>query len=300
MKNKLISTFLLLPLLLVSCREEKDSFQRNSEGRPTDIGRESGNFYESESSEKETDTSISLEYETEERIVMKGESRIVGDYYRPKVEGKTPLVILSHSAFLTGKSLRAYAKFFASFGYSAYAFDFCGGSNNSRSDGNLSDMTIFTEAEDLQSVYHFFASLDEIDAERIYLLGSSQGGLVTSVVAKEIKEEIAGLFLFYPAFNIPEQVKNVFFSGPYGEQFIETLKDYDPYQGMEEFTKPVLIFHGTKDSTVPISYSEKAVSCYPNGELFQIDGATHGFNTDNYSFTGNYDNQIFEILKDRI
>ncbi len=291
---------LSLPFLLVSCKIGENSATGNETERKTDMVETDSSLTEKGEPATEPDTSPSITYETEELAVKNGEGRIVGDFYRPKVEGKTPLVLLSHSAFLTGKSLRVYAKFFASHGYAAYAFDFCGGSNNSRSDGKVADMTIFTEAGDLKTVFSYFTSLNTIDCEKVYLLGSSQGGLVTSVVAKELGDKVAGLFLFYPAFNIPEQVKNSFFSGPYGEEFIDTLRDYDPYEGMEKFTKPVLIFHGTKDSTVPISYSEKAVNCYPNAELIRIEGASHGFNTDNYSFTGNYDSQVFSALMERI
>lgn len=38
-----------------------------------------------------------------------------------------------------------------------------------------------------------------------------------------------------------------------------------------------MIIHGTSDNIVPISYSERAVTTFPNARLVVIDGAGHGF-----------------------
>lgn len=42
----------------------------------------------------------------------------------------------------------------------------------------------------------------------------------------------------------------------------------------------VLIFHGTKDPAVNISYSIKGDQTYQNSELFVVEGAGHGFSGD--------------------
>ena len=41
--------------------------------------------------------------------------------------------------------------------------------------------------------------------------------------------------------------------------------------------KPVLIIHGSDDDVVNVSYSKRAIECYPNAELHVINGAGHGF-----------------------
>ena len=46
---------------------------------------------------------------------------------------------------------------------------------------------------------------------------------------------------------------------------------------MENYPGDVLIFHGTADNIVPISYSERAVTAFPSAELVTIEGAGHGF-----------------------
>ena len=45
----------------------------------------------------------------------------------------------------------------------------------------------------------------------------------------------------------------------------------------------MIIIHGTADSRVPIRYSEKAVETYKSATLYRIQGANHGFNSENYA-----------------
>ena len=61
-------------------------------------------------------------------------------------------------------------------GYAAYCFDFCGGSDKSKSGGSTDDMTVFTEVEDLRAVVKTVKSLGYVEPSEVYLLGSSQGG----------------------------------------------------------------------------------------------------------------------------
>ena len=237
-------------------------------------------------------------YIVEEQYVYKNEQKIYGKLYTPvEQKEKYPLVILSHSAFLTGDSLKSYAKEFANRGYMAYTFDFCGGSFSSKSDGKVKDMTIFTEVDDLKTVINAFQSNTKVDLENIYLLGTSQGGLVSAITANDYNEYIKGLMLLYPAFNIPDQVKDASYSSymPMGEAYFETLKDYDPYEHIANFKKNVIIIHGDSDTTVSLDYSRKANETYENSTLYIIQGAGHGFNMDNYSF-GNYDNYVWTYI----
>lgn len=254
--------------------------------------------------EGKEDEPTATEYTVEELSVYKGESKIYGKLYVPKnSEGKFPAVVLSHSAFLTEKSLRSYAAAFASRGYLAYAFDFCGGSSSGKSDGNVKDMTIFTEVDDLKAVLSAIRLRDDANQEEIYLFGTSQGGLVSALVAAEREEDVAGMILLYPAFNIAEQAKKyssiVDFMGdllPVGRAYIDTLLDYDPYEHIGDFEKEVLIIHGTADNEVAVSYSEKAAETYAHCTLEKIEGAGHGFNADNFSFGANRDEEVWRYI----
>lgn len=260
-----------------------------------------------------------VSYRTEELYSANGESNIYGKLYLP-AEGqaaeKMPAVVLSHSANLTADSMNAYCIGFAERGYAAYAFDFCGACSDSRSDGSTKDMTIFTEKDDLKAVIQTVKGLDFVDPDSVYLFGTSQGGLVSALVANDISDEIAGLMLLYPAFNIPELASSFsgdsggfgsfgsFGSSSYGEAFVETIKDYDVYANIGNFKGDVLILHGSNDFIVSSDYSQRAAEIYENCQLYIIEGATHGFNSENLSFWGfdmsfffgDYDEEVWDYI----
>ncbi len=238
-------------------------------------------------------------------------------YYHPEATTKQPAVILSHSSSLTHEAMKGYAAQIAQMGYAAYCFDFCGGSGESRSDGSTDDMTVFTEVEDLRAVANTVKALDDVDSTQVYLLGSSQGGLVSALLADECPDAFAGMILFYPAFNIPEMVKMFSGLGSMGswgdfggmmsmsENYINSIKDFDVWSHIGQFAKPVCIIHGTKDIIVPISNSEKAMALYPSATLHRIEGANHGFNSANLGSMGSmmgasadYDAQVMPIVQD--
>ncbi|OYP60554.1 S9 family peptidase [Prevotella sp. P2-180] len=234
-------------------------------------------------------------------------------YYNSTVSEKQPAVILSHSSSLTHEAMKGYASAIAKMGFAAYCFDFCGGSAKSKSDGKTDEMTVFTEVEDLRAVVKTVKSLDYVDSSNVCLLGSSQGGLVSALLADECPDDFAGMILFYPAFNIPEMVKMFSGFGGFGdfggmmsmsEAYINSIKDFDVWSHIGKFSKPVCIIHGTADMIVPISNSVKAVGLYPSATLNKIEGANHGFNAANLGSMGSmmgasadYDSVVLPIVE---
>lgn len=246
-------------------------------------------------------------------------------YYNSASSKKQPAVILSHSSSLTHEAMSGYALAIAKMGYAAYCFDFCGGSDKSKSDGKTDEMTVFTEVEDLRAVVKTVKSLGYVESSEVYLLGSSQGGLVSALLADECPDYFAGMILFYPAFNIPEMVKMFSGFGDWGdfgdfgnwgdfgdfggmmsmsEAYINSIKDFDVWSHIGKFSKPVCIIHGTADMIVPISNSEKAVGLYPSATLNKIEGANHGFNAANLGSMGSmmgasadYDSVVLPIVE---
>ena len=237
-------------------------------------------------------------------------------YYNSASSRKQPAVILSHSSSLTHEAMSGYALAIAKMGYAAYCFDFCGGSDKSKSDGKTDEMTVFTEVEDLRAVVKTVKSQGYVEPSEVYLLGSSQGGLVSALLADECPDDFAGMILFYPAFNIPEMVKMFSGFGDWGdfgdfggmmsmsEAYINSIKDFDVWSHIGKFSKPVSIIHGTADMIVPIANSEKAVGLYPSATLNKIEGANHGFNAANLGSMGSligasaeYDSIVLPIVE---
>ena len=91
---------------------------------------------------------------TEVRLVENGRE-LYGLLTTPEEEGKYPAVIFSHGYNGTGRDFEWMGEYLAANGVAAFCFDFCGGSVNSRSSMATTDMTIFTEKEDLHSVVRY-------------------------------------------------------------------------------------------------------------------------------------------------
>ncbi len=244
--------------------------------------------------ESETNkTMSSTTYTTREIWVQNGNLRIYGIAYVPDGVERVPLVIFSHELGTDHKSGERYAEKLAQAGYAAYVFDFCGGSiGGNRSDGTNAELSVLTEASDLEAVLKSAQKWDFVDADAIFLLGGSLGGLVTMVVGSRHQNEIAGMILMYPAFSakndggaeiyqteseIPKVVS--LFNGwiNVGKCYVTDLWKIDFNKLLASYQHPMLLLHGDKDNTVSISWSEKAKEAIPNCEFHVIEGGGHKF-----------------------
>lgn len=104
---------------------------------------------------------------------------------RSKKDGKYPLVIYSHGygynmSLIDGERL-------AENGIAVYEFDFCGGSPYSKSDGKSTDMSVLTQAEDLDAVIEKLSGQPFVDNDKIYLSGGSQEAMFPFYPLKETK-----------------------------------------------------------------------------------------------------------------
>ena len=216
--------------------------------------------------------------------------KINGRIYRQEgIAGKLPVAIFCHGFGSTMSSGDDYCKALASRGWAAYTFDFRGGSRNSTSDGSTLDMSVMTEIDDATLVVKKLCKEKFVDRKNVFLIGQSQGGEVAALTAADLRKDISGLVLIYPAFVIQDdnnrrysKLKEIPDSTSYG--FITVGKPYfkdtwklDPFKKIGRFKGPVLHMHGTNDQLVPISYSKKAAATYSHVALEVFEGAGHGF-----------------------
>lgn len=220
-------------------------------------------------------------------FVKKNNQTIRGRMYRPDGDGAYPLVVYSHGFGSCYADVEHHGAAFAENGLACFFIDFCGGGLRSTSDGDMKDMTVFTEAEDLELVIKELSKQDYIDEKQIFLVGESQGGFVSALVAARIPQKIKAICLWYPAFVIPDDARKYFPDGNVkermqfgllvGEAYSKSVIDMDPYEAIKNYDGKVLIIHGDKDELVPLSYSEKAVEVYKDASLYIMQGAGHGY-----------------------
>lgn len=227
--------------------------------------------------------------------------RIRGTEYRPEGE-RLLAAVVSHGFMANQSTVRHYARRLAELGYAAYCFDFNGGSvMGSRSEGKTTDMSVLTEAADLEAVIDYVARLPYIDGSRILLMGCSQGGFVSALTAVRRKEQVTKLVLFYPALCIPDDARagKMMFArfdphnvpetlrcGPMklGRRYVTDVLEMDPYEEIKLYPGSVLIVHGIQDDIVHPDYARRAYETYLDrlgGEalvqLHMIEGGGHGF-----------------------
>lgn len=230
---------------------------------------------------------------------------IRGTVYHPK-EDHLPIAIVCHGFMAWQDSVKHYAAFLAEMGYAAFTFDFCGGSAMcGKSDGKTTEMSVLTETKDLEAVIEYVRNLSYTDSEKILLMGCSQGGFVSALVAAKNNFPIEKLVLFYPALCIPDDaragkmmmvkfdpqnVPDTFRCGlmKLGRCYAMDVMQMDAFAEIKNYAGRVCIVHGTKDKIVDVSYAKRAAEAYkstmPIGmqeskrvQLHFIDGGGHMF-----------------------
>lgn len=214
-------------------------------------------------------------------------------------EYSVPAIIISHGFGANCFGDYDYCEFFVHHGYAVYCFDFCGGSRigEGRSFGDTIDMNLRTESDDLITVLSYVKKQKLIDSSNITLMGTSQGGFVSGLVAAERKGEVKNLVMVCPALCIPDDARRGHLGGAdyditnvpdiiqcpnqmvIGKQFHEAVVDMDPFLELAQYEGNVLLIQGMMDTTVNYSYAVKLASHYEKGkcQLKLVKEAAHSF-----------------------
>ena len=221
-------------------------------------------------------------------IILKGSlGKLYGVLQLPEGEAPHPLIILSHGFGGNHSGHQDYADYFTAQGFATFNPDFCGGGFGSKSDGTMLEMSVLTEAEDLNAVVDHFIGDDRFSG--IMLWGASQGGFVSSYVAAQRPGDVAAMVLEFPAFVLQDDAKaranpdgtfpeiDSALGTAIGRRYGEDAVSFDIYDVIGGYRGDVLILHGDRDGIVPLSYSQRAAAVYERAELVVMPGQDHGF-----------------------
>ncbi|WP_455645502.1 alpha/beta hydrolase family protein [Methanosphaera sp.] len=230
--------------------------------------------------------------------------KIYGLAYIPYEDKKYPTVIFAHGFYVNHTYFTDYAEKLLEHGIASYIFDFRGGRVENKSDGNLMSASVLTEIDDLTEVVHRIKDEEFVDENNLYLLGHSQGGYVSAVVASRNPTLFKTLFLLAPGFLIPDVMKKMTLpkegeltaniAGYVSQKYILDGRKLDIYNEITNYKGPVHIFHGSNDNAVALTYSQKAVKLYENAELIIIDGEHHNFRENGKTVVFN---KILDVIK---
>ena len=205
---------------------------------------------------------------------------IVGTLAMPDGEGPFPIVLLFHGFTgtrdelpVTGTDDRMNgrtARHLAERGYASLRIDFLG---SGESDGAWEDTTFSGQIADALVALEYASGLDGVDAERIAIIGLSQGGLIASGTAAAAADQIDTVILWSPVSSPPatyggllgsEWIMAGLASGgeavsgtlPWGAEialrtgFYEELYTVDPVAELATYGGPVQVVVGIKDNVV--------------------------------------------------
>ena len=199
--------------------------------------------------------------------------QVVGMLHLPERRGRFPAALLLHG--FTGTKVEPHRMFvkisraLAEHGIASLRFDFRGSGDSA---GDFEDMTIRSEILDSLEAIKFLARHKSVNSRRLALIGLSMGGAVGAHVVAREKHRIQSLVLIAPVaegegildeLSTPEAVSSLAETGItdqdgnlVGVPFIRQFADMRPLREVVKSQCPVLLIHGSKDLTVPVSHTE--------------------------------------------
>jgi len=156
-------------------------------------------------------------------------------------------------------------------------------------------------AADVASIFAVIERYPEVDQRRIGLLGFSQGGVLSLLIAEHAPGRIRAVVSYYPVTDFPVwlakehaglwQRFSFFFVRRYfrsksgarsDAEFAQLLRAASPYYAAASIEAPVLLVHGDHDTTAPIEESrrmaERLAALGKPVRLLVIPGGVHIFN----------------------
>ncbi len=159
-----------------------------------------------------------------------------------------------------------------------------------QSDGEFRNHTLYKWVTNGLAVIDYAKTLDFVTD--LYIMGHSQGGLLTMLLAGMCADDFKAVIPLAPAWMIPDGARAGELLGmPYdpkhlpeelaaGElrlsgNYIRVAQTIHPEDEIVRYDGPVLIVQGDADEAVPLSYAKKAAELYKNAKLVVIPGDTH-------------------------
>lgn len=250
-------------------------------------------------------------YTVKEYTFVSNVKKIYARAYIPDVQGQVPLVVYSHGLGASVEHDEEVQITLAKSGVAVFSFEFAGGSSSSspKSEGATTEMSVLTELQNLRDALQFATSLPFVKADQIYLMGSSQGGFVSALMAQEAAN-LVGVFLLYPAFSLPDDIRSSFpkleeapetfnlLGTKISKKYLADVYPIDSYEGLGKITAPVHIYHGADDFIVPITASKKAVKHLKDALLTTLEDTGHSLTLEQQAQIGlEIADEIFNGMK---
>ncbi|MBW4700011.1 MAG: alpha/beta hydrolase [Aphanocapsa lilacina HA4352-LM1] len=227
--------------------------------------------------------------------------QLVGVMHHAEGAGPHPCLVVCHGFAGTkvGGSRRFvnFARYATGFGLSVLRFDFVGCGD---SDGELAELTLAGELDDLRAAVATVRAWPSIDSERIGVVGHCLGA-VTAIRACARGLPVGRAVAWAPFANLPGTLERLIGKDAFslvregeiadflynqqlfqcGPALLAGAGDFDLPADIASTAQPLLIIHGSEDATVPLAEVEGVFQATRNApglrRLAVIEGAHHSF-----------------------
>lgn len=238
---------------------------------------------------------------------------VPGTLTTPAAEGKYPAVVMLHGTGSNrdeaGGGYAIAAPIMAEKGVVTLRIDFMG---NGDSTANYSDYNYTSANLDAKAAYDYLATLDCVDAEKVAVLGWSQGGTNALLAAAAYPEAFHAVITWAGALRLDDDVElfggKTFaeakeiadtegaFEMPFewrdslmvGPRWFEEVENTDVLAEVGKITVPVLAINGAADTTVDPSNAQ-AIADACGGTVKLLEGVDHTYNVFSGDLTALYE-----------
>lgn len=163
-------------------------------------------------------------------------------------------------------NLIKYAKYvsnFTKYGYQVWIPDY---PTFGKTTGKLTEENMYAQAKEVYKLAH-----SKFAADSIFVYGKSLGSGVAAYIAAN--EDCAALILETPYYSIPDLFRN--YAPIYPVERMSHFK-FPVGEYLKEVKRPVMVFHGTSDETIPYSEAAKLKKVLkPGDEFIAVQNGTH-------------------------
>lgn len=229
-------------------------------------------------------------------IFDRGPLRVHWVSYSPPQEGPLPAILIHPDAGGLSGDMEGICLDLARQGYFAAAVHY----QRLEDLGKENPLFSWKTPEDVTAAIRHLKGHARVDAGRIGLLGYSKGGMLSLLIASQ-DPSVKAVVAYYPLTDFEEWLdlsrysfpKSLWFRGirsyvlkelqaPTWEEALKTLRVASPIHQVEHIQAPVLLIHGEKDLTAPLSQVQRLCRKMQEAgrqcELFIIPRAGHVFN----------------------
>ena len=223
-----------------------------------------------------------------------GKNTLRGSLFVPRVKGPFPAVIFFHGSGSRGQKYFDAGNFLSKKGFLCLAFNFSG---CGVSDGVYKKQTHEDAFKDGKSAFNFLLTQENIDKNRIGLVGGSFGGFVVSMILPEV--EVKSLVLLSASahddsYNTKIDMGSLENEVKYFKNEFNWINS-EAYKNISDYRKSLLVIKSENDENVPENVVDRYFDVAKKAsrkELKVIKGADHRLSTEKMR------NEFYKIISD--